>query len=318
MGYASIDNLYRNQAILEQSECFALEKIHGCSSHITFTRIVTEYTNNVGEKSVGNFHYHGGGVPGATFKALFNTAEIETKLSALPYDKITIFGESYGGSMQKNQWRYGDKLKFVAFDVRVNEDAAAENTGGWLTVPEAEKIVLHLGLEFVHYVRIPTKLSLIDEWRDACSEQAIRNGVTARDGQFIRREGVVLRTVDEKLDRRGNRIIAKHKRDEERETKTPRKVVDPAKVEILKEARKVAEEFCVMERLRHVLAHLNLEPVDMTCAKTVIVEMINDINREGAGEFAPSNTVNAEIGKRTAQLLKQYLADKLKETQNVS
>jgi hypothetical protein len=305
--------LYKEQAILEQAETYACEKIHGCSSSICFTRVVSEYTNNVGEKSVGNFHYHGGGVPGATFKALFNTAEIEAKLSALPYDKITVFGESYGGSMQKNQWRYGDKLKFVAFDVRVNEDAAPENTGGWLTVPEAEKIVLHLGLEFVHYVRIPTKLSLIDEWRDACSEQAIRNGVTTRDGQFIRREGVVLRTVDEKLDRRGNRIIAKHKRDEERETKTPRKVVDPAKVEILKGARKIAEEYVVAERLNHVISHLGIEVVDMTCTKAVIGEMIKDVNREGAGEFEPSDTVNAEIGKRTAQLLKQYLADKLKE-----
>lgn len=305
MGYMHLDNLYKNQAILAQTECYALEKIHGTSSRIIFTRHVTDYTDSVGVKTTGNFHYHGGGVPGATFKALFNTEDLEGKLLGIPGDKIVVYGESYGGSMQGNAWRYGPMLKFCAFEVKIDDC--------WLTVPEAEALVLSIGLEFVHYVRISTKLSEIDFWRDAISEQAIRNGVTTRDGPFIRREGVVLRTIDEQLDHRGNRIMAKHKRDEERETKTPRKVVDPSKMEILKEARAIAEEWVVSERLNHVLSHLSPEVVDMTRTREVISEMIKDIHREGAGEFEPSQTVNAEIGKRTAQLLKQYFQDKLKE-----
>jgi hypothetical protein len=283
-----------------------LEKVDGTSSRVIFTRSVTEYTDNLNKKSVGNFHYHGGGITGEQFKGLFNTAELEPKLAALPGDKITIFGESYGGKLQGKSAFYGPDIKFVAFDVKVDDR--------WLPVPDAESLVLSLGLEFVHYVKIPTKLSEIDFWRDATSEQAIRNGVTTRDGQWIRREGVVLRTLDEVFDRRGNRIIAKHKRDEERETKTPRKVVDPAKAELIKDARRVAEEFVVAERLRHVLQKIPGEPiVDMTRTKEVINAMREDVLREGAGEFEPSDTVNAEIGKRTAQLLKQYLADKLKE-----
>lgn len=305
MSYMHIDNLYRDQTILERDECYALEKLDGTSSRIIFTRLVTEYTDNLNKKSVGNFHYHGGGITGEQFKNLFDSADLEAKLAALPGDKITIFGESYGGKLQGKSASYGPDTKFCAFDVRVDDH--------WLTVPQAEALVLGLSLEFVNYVKISTKLSEIDFWRDATSEQAIRNGITTRDGQWVRREGVVLRTLDESFDRRGNRIIAKHKRDEERETKTPRKVVDPAKAEFIKEARRVAEEFVVMERLHHVIAHLSIPVIDMTCAKAVINEMVSDVNREGKGEFEPSNTVNAEIGKRTAQLLKQYLSEKLKE-----
>jgi hypothetical protein len=299
--------LYREQKILEFDECYALEKIHGCSSWVTHTKGVTTYKDNLNVESVGNFHYHGGGVTGAEFKKLFDTNALEAKLHAIPCEKITVYGESYGGKMQANQWRYGDKLKFVAFDVCIDDK--------WLTVPESEALVLSLGLEFVHYVRISTKLSEVDFWRDAASEQAIRNGVTTRDGAHIRREGVVLRPIDEAVDFRGNRICAKHKRAEERETKTERPV-NAEKVQILKEARAIAEEWVVMNRLDHVLSKLPGEVIDMTRTREVISAMLEDIHREGAGEFEPGPTVNAEIGKRTSQLLKQYLGEKLKESQS--
>lgn len=306
MGYASIENLYKAQRILEETHVYACEKIHGCSSHITHTKVVTDYTDNHGVKTTGNFHYHGGGVSGAVFKAMFDTEKLEPALLALPYNKVVIYGETYGGTMQKNAWRYGPVMKFVAFEVCVDDR--------WLTVPEAEAFVLSLGLEFVHYVKIETKLSEIDFWRDAPSTQAARNGVLEHDGKPVPREGVVLRTIDEKLDHRGNRIMVKHKRDEERETKTPRKVVDPSKLEILKNARLIAEEWVTMRRLaEHVIPKLPVAVVDMSSTKAVISAMLEDVNREGAGEFEPGPTVNAEIGKRTAQLLKQYLADKLKE-----
>jgi hypothetical protein len=308
LGYAKIENLYKAQRILEESHCFALEKLHGTSSHITHTRAVTDYTDNVGVKTTGNFHYHGGGISGAQFRALFDTDRLESILSGCSnsngYNKITIYGESYGGKMQKNQWRYGPVLKFCAFEVNIDDR--------WLTVPEANSFCLALGLEFVHFVHIETKLSLIDEWRDAPSTQAARNGVYEFEGKPVPREGVVLRTVDEKLDHRGNRIIAKHKRDEERETKTPRKVVDPSKLEVLKNARAIAEEWVTKTRLvEHIIPKLPTEVVDMSSTRAVISAMIEDIHREGAGEFEPGQTVNAEIGKRTAQLLKQYLSEKL-------
>jgi hypothetical protein len=304
MAYASIGNLYREQTVLNYAEAFCLEKVDGCSSWVTFTRDESEYTDNHGVKTVGNFHYHGGNLRGPQLKALLPVA-LEERLVKLPGDSITVYGEAYGGNIQKCADRYGPTVKFVAFDIRVD--------GKWLTVPEAEKVALSLGLEFVHYVRIPTKLSEIDFWRDATSEQAIRNGVTTRDGAWVRREGIILRTIDEQVDHRGNRIIAKHKRAEERETKTER-VVDTAKLEVLKEARAIAEEWCTLTRLvGHILPKLPGDPVvDMTRTREVISAMLADIHREGAGEFEPGPTVNAEIGKRTAQLLKQHFEEKLR------
>jgi hypothetical protein len=281
---------------------------------VTHTKGVTTYKDNLNVESVGNFHYHGGGVTGAEFKKLFDTDALEAKLHAIPCEKITVYGESYGGKMQANQWRYGEKLKFIAFDVCLDDK--------WLTVPEAEKLVLSLGLEFVHYVRISTKLSEVDFWRDAISEQAIRNGVVTMlpngfgygPSRFVRREGIVLRPINEEVDFRGNRICAKHKRAEERETKTER-VVDLAKLEVLKEARAISEEWATLTRLQHVIDKIPGAVIDMTRTREVISAMIADIHREGEGEFEPGPTVNAEIGKRTSQLLKQYLSEKLKESQ---
>ncbi len=306
MSYASILNLYKDQAVLNFPEVFALEKVDGTSSSICHTKQESTYTDNHKVTSKGNFHYHGGGITGEQFKSLFDTETLERELHKVDCQKITIYGESYGGKIQKCADRYGATIKFVAFEVKIDDR--------WLTVPEAEALVVSLGLEFVHYVRIPTKLSLIDAERDAISEQAIRNGVTTRDGTFVRREGIVLRTIDEQLDHRGNRIMAKHKRAEERETKTDRPV-DTAKVEALKEGRAIAEEWVTKNRLvGHVLPKIEGDPiVDMTRTREVISAMLKDIEKESEGEIVWSDVARAEIGKRTAQLLKQYFQDQLRE-----
>jgi hypothetical protein len=301
MGYLHISNLYADTRILHHKECFCLEKIHGTSAHVRWCP-----DNGIG--------YHPGGETMGTFKPLFNEEELVTKFSALhaslPDPRpslIVIHGEAYGGKQQKNQWRYGPKLKFCAFDVKFKYP----DREFWLPVLSADSIVGQLGLEFVHFKQIPCTLEAIDAERDAQSEQAVRNGVTTHGGEFIRREGVVLRTLNEELDERGLRIITKHKRAEERETKTERKV-DTSKVQALQDARAIAEEWVVPMRLMHVLGKLEGEVVDMTRTSEVIRAMIEDVNREGAGEFHPSNTVNAEISKATGKLLKQHLENKLR------
>ena len=38
MGYLHIENLYKNQDIMLFIECYALEKIHGTSAHISYNR----------------------------------------------------------------------------------------------------------------------------------------------------------------------------------------------------------------------------------------------------------------------------------------
>jgi hypothetical protein len=295
MGYRHTDNLYANQAILQFPECYASEKIHGTSSHLKFNR------------QENTIHYHGGGERYETFKALFDVPTLEYRFPLLRGDVITVYGESYGGKQQKNAWRYGPVLKFCAFEVNVD--------GVWLTVPQAEEYVKLLGLEFVHYVRIKTDLSCIDAERDAISEQAIRNGVTTRDGEFIRREGVVLRTINEELDSRGNRVMAKHKRPEERETKTIREV-STDKIEKQKEARAIAEEWVTENRISNAKSHFTADEWRIQNMGNLIRYIVNDVIRESEGLAELDADAKREVGKRSAQLIKQDFQSALAETTN--
>ncbi|MDE2095661.1 MAG: hypothetical protein KGL39_00260 [Patescibacteria group bacterium] len=168
-------------------------------------------------------------------------------------------------------------------------------------------------MEFVHYVKIPTDLEAINRERDADSVQAVRNGM----GPGKIREGIVLRPLIEVRKNNDERIIAKHKRDEFRETQETRSVeVDPVRLQVLQEAEKIADEWVTPMRLDHVLAKIPQEenrPLTIERTKEVISSMIKDVLREGEGEFVNSPEVGRAIGKRTAQLFKQYLQRSLQE-----
>lgn len=295
MGYLHIPNLYKEQTILQLDEVYALEKVHGTSAHIRFKD--------------GQITFFSGEQP-AVFKALFDEEFLTTALASFGVDEIIVNGEFYAGKCQGMSKTYGKDPKFVVFDVRFN--------GSWLTVPRAEQVAAMLKLEFVHYVKISTKLEDIDRERDADSVQAIRNGM----GEGHKREGVVLRPCEELYDERGSRLIAKHKRSEFIETKTPREV-NPDKQLILKEANAIAEEWVTPMRLQHVLQVVRVmrhmidqQPLDMTDTGRVISAMIEDIKREAKGEIVESQEAIKAIGKRTARLYKQTFIDALKENAN--
>lgn len=172
----------------------------------------------------------------------------------------------------------------------------------WLAVPQAHDLVTKLGLDFVHYVKVSTDLTVLDAERDAPSEQARRNGIAGDQP----REGVVLRPLVEVRLNNGERIIVKHKRDEERETKTPRKVVDPATQAVLSKASEIADEWVTPTRLAHVLDKLGPE-VGIERMRDVIAAMVDDVLREGRGEVVDSREARAAIGKKTAETFKARL-----------
>ena len=278
MGYRHIANLYRAEAqhILLFRECFALEKVHGTSAHISW---------NDGQLTFFSGEQH------ANFVKLFDAEALKAVFLEMGHPKITIFGEAHGGKIQKQSWRYGSELKFVAFDVHSGDE--------WLSVPVAHRIVERLGLEFVHYVRCSTDLTALDAERDAPSEQAKRNGVEG----VHRREGVVLRPIFE-CDFQGERVMAKHKRPEERETATTRNVEDPAKLQVLKDAEAIAHEWVTQTRLEHVLAKISEDP-QLSDTRRVIDAMLEDVRREGAGEFVDSDEVTRAISAATAKIFKR-------------
>lgn len=286
MGYLHINNLYKDQTILIFKECYALEKIHGTSAHLSW---------NCKEKKV---KYFSGGESNERFVKVFDNEFLINKFSELFIDSnAVVYGEAYGGKQQGMSGTYGKELKFVAFDVSVNDL--------WLEVPKAESVCSALNIEFVDYVKVSTDLEALNAERDKPSTQAKRNGII--DDKI--REGVVLRPLVEFTMKNGSRVIAKHKRDEFKETKTPREV-SPEQFKILEDAKAIADEWVTEMRLKHVLDKLP-QGINVESTKMVIEAMIEDVYREAKGEIVESKDVTKFIGSRTAQLFKQKLQSQL-------
>lgn len=281
IGYLKISNLYKDIDILLFRECFSLEKLHGTSSHIGWKE--------------NRIRFFAGGEKHDKFIKLFD----EERLVKLFKDNfldanVVIYGEAIGGKQQGMSHTYGKELLFVAFDVRID--------GNWLDVPNAEEVVKKFGLEFVHYVKIPTELEAIDKERDSPSEQARRVGIE----EDKMREGVVLRPLMELTKNNGSRIIAKHKRDEFMETRTPREV-DPTKLKIIEEANAIANEWVTENRMKNILSHIPEEDIRFENIGKIIKMFISDVYRESQGEIIQSNNADKAIGRKSAEMLKKYM-----------
>ncbi len=301
MGYRKIANLYRPEAskeLLGRKEVYALEKIHGTSAHIKYHR----------ENGISFFS---GGIKHVSFLQMlderFNLETIKHnfheafKTNPSIGTELTVFGEAYGGKCQRMTNIYGP-LNFIAFEVKIDDK--------WLSVPNARMWSEFLGFEFVHYTKGPATVAWLDAQRDKFSEQAKRNGM----GDDKRGEGIVVRPINEETDYRGNRILAKHKREVFGETRTKREL-DPNKQKVWREARATAEEWCIMERLRHIIDALKAkgcEDFTMTETGAVIRAMIEDVRVEsGVGgenpeiEWTPA--ISKAIGAECARIYKKYL-----------
>jgi hypothetical protein len=286
MGYRKIPNLYRDIRILDFKKCFALEKIHGTSAHISF-RIENDAP-----------HFFSGGEKHENFVALFDQDKLMAAFKGGPimHESVTIFGEAYGGKQQGMRETYGDKLKFIAFEV---------NAGGvWLPADVARMVADMYDIEFVDYEIGPATIEWLNEQRDRPSVQAVRNGIL----ESKKREGIVIRPLSEYLDYRGNRIITKHKADDFRETKTRREIgMSPEKLRVLKEANAIADEWVTHMRLMHVLDKMP-EKGELKHIPLVIKAMQEDIESESSGEIEWSKEANKAIGNATVKLYKNHIS----------
>jgi len=281
VGYAHITNLYKDARILELRHVYALEKIHGTSAHIRW---------RPGQNP--RLGFFSGGEKFSHFVALFDEEELATKFEVMTQQDVTVYGEAFGGRQQGMRGTYGPNLHFAVFEVKIGSS--------WLLVPHAEEAALSLGLEFVHYELIGTDMDEINAQRDADSVQADRNGM----GKGHKREGIVLRPPFEITLNDGSRLMAKHKRDDFRETKALRVV--GVNLEVLTNARAIAEEWVTPMRFSHVIDKLP-DAVDMAHTPDVMRAMLEDILREGSGEFEVTKPVKKAIGKETLRLWKEYI-----------
>jgi hypothetical protein len=285
MGYLHIENLYKDLSLLQIfKELYALEKIHGTSAHIQY-KASDEHTPAVS--------FYSGGAKHDQFVKLFDAVALRQKFEAMGQDKVIVYGEAYGGSMQGMSKTYGNSLKFIAFDVQINDV--------WLSVPKAEKVAKDLGLEFVHYDLIPATVEGVNAARDSDSVQAVRNGM----GTGHIREGVVLRPLEELTRNNDHRVMAKHKRDEFKETATTREL-DPAKLIVMNKANDIAEEWVTDQRLEHILGKM----VDYSIKDTpqIINSMVEDVERESKGEVEWSKDVSKAVGTKARQLFHAKLS----------
>lgn len=83
MGYLHIDNLYKNQTILLFRECYALEKIHGTSAHVSWKE--------------GLLTFFSGGEKHERFQGLFDGGALGEGFAAVGHPRLTVYGEAYGG-----------------------------------------------------------------------------------------------------------------------------------------------------------------------------------------------------------------------------
>jgi len=280
MGYMHIDNLYKNKDIFLFKECYATEKIHGTSAHVKWKN--------------GKLSFFSGGSSYEDFLALFDKEFIEKKFQELGYDEVVIFGEAYGGKVQKMSDTYGKELKFVVFEVKIGNR--------WLEVPKMDKFIRDtFGFDVVDWVKIPTTIEAIDAERDKPSVQAIKNGC----GNNKPREGIVLRPPIEVTLNNGARIIAKYKSEEfaERHNQPRVKTTDKEKLKVLKIAEEIANEWVTEMRLTHVLDKFP-QPYDITQMGDVIRAMIEDIEREADGEIVKSKATRKAISSHAAKMFK--------------
>ncbi len=287
MGYLHIDNLYKSQEILAFRSCYALEKIHGTSAHVAWHD--------------GTVRFFSGGESHVSFSALFGAEALRAKFAErfLATDRVTVYGEAYGGKCQHMSKTYGASLRFIAFDVQIGDV--------WLAVPQAEELSHHLGFEFVDYVFVSTDVAVLDAERDKPSTQARRNGI---DEERLR-EGVVLRPPFEVMLNNGRRLIAKHKREEFSERGRPKIDLDPSRRELLVNADGIALEWVTPMRLEHVidvvLSARDDKEISMRDTPLVIAGMVEDVTREGAGEIVDSDPARRAISRRTVELFKKRL-----------
>lgn len=282
MGYMHIDNLYKDRRIFDFAKCYALLKVHGTSANISFKD--------------NNLHFFSGGAKHTEFTALFNAEEMKSKFIEIGHDNIVVYGEAYGGKMQGMSKSYGTELRFIVFDVAINDK--------FVSVPIAEKIATRLGLEFVPYKLIDVSVDNINAERDKPDELSIRRGIT----EPRKSEGVVLRPVTEYIDHRGNRVITKHKNDDFAETKTKRELTEE-ELKVLSDTQEIVDEWVTPMRLTHVLD--KFPDASMEQIPKIIEAMYEDVVREASNEIVVTPQLRKFIGNKTARLFKTRLQESL-------
>lgn len=313
--YANIENAYKFPEFFDGTTSLAAqEKVDGSSAYI---RIRSQT-----EKEPELIHFYGGSAKAEAFEDACGISrdDLRNKFVQLCADvpgleELTIYGEAYGGKIQKRSDVYGVDLRFVAFDVKQR----ILGTEHWLDVLAAEQLASDFGLRFVAYRVIKATKAEADAERDRESTEAIRNGM----GPGRWSEGVVLKPMKMRYGRFGERLICKHKRPDARETKSVREI-SPEKIQALADARKIADEFVVPERVGHVASKILAERrnaagasgderLGMSDTPDMLRAVLADVRREAGDEVVWVDGADRAVCTRASELFRGWLEKQLTE-----
>lgn len=298
----SIIHLYKCPAFFEEFKDImicAMEKIHGTSTHIAYS---------LKDKKL---ICHSGGERNSEFIKIFDLSYIETCLNELvvanDWKSIKIHGECYAGKQQQMSATYGNVLKFIVFDVKINNEY-------FLPLAEAVKITEQLKLEFVPYNIGPCTPEWIESQANMPSVQAQINGC----GDDKLREGVVIKPLDEKPMSDGTRAIFKHKNAHFWETKVPGRLTVGQgqsddkqlnnKLTNFKFYEEIADNWVTEMRGHHVIdkmMHIRSDDNKVLVIKDIkefIEAMVADVKKESIGEIEWDDTLEGFMRKKAGKL----------------
>ena len=181
MGYYEIENLYKDQTILNMKEVYVMEKIHGTSAHVSY-------------KS-GRLGFFAGGGAHKPFLEHFDQEDLLKGFEAMEVGdtSVIIYGENYGGKIQGMSATYGKYQSFVAFDVKIGD--------WWLQRKDVENVAEKFEIDVVPVVGIGSLSKAVG---------MTRYSFKSRWGDFSA-EGLVCRPSTELVCRNGKRVITKIK-----------------------------------------------------------------------------------------------------------
>lgn len=291
MGYMHIENLDRpkGQRLLLFREVYGLEKVFGTSACVSWRQ--------------GALRLSSYGADRAEFLKFFDQERLADAFKRLGRDSVDVHGEAYGGKEQGQSGRYGNELRFIAFDVKIGDL--------WLAVPAAHQVSESLGLEFVPYRKVSTDMDALRALRDEPSEVAQRRGIA----KPVDREGIVLHPLIELRANDGERLVAKFKGRMFSERKTFHDSPEGAqRTQALSDAEAIAEEWVTEMRLTRVLQHLRAvviaapqPPFTVKDSPCVAAVMLADVLREASGEIVESKEAERAIKRRAVALFQAWL-----------
>lgn len=190
--YTSIDNLYEKNEIFDY-DVVVLCKLHG--SNLRFGKVDGKFIvgsrNNIifdGETYSKQFDSYG----------FYDWIQKNVDTDSLP-EGYVFYGEFFGAGVQKGIQYFKEDIKhFAAFDVKYK--------GIFLNWDEAKNFILDHGFDIVPELkRGKVTIDEITELVEQPDAWAASQGVESIS------EGVVIKLLQETLDRRGKRVIAKFK-----------------------------------------------------------------------------------------------------------